>query len=498
MNIPYLMLAAILKLASPGEADFTSSLLEAASSDTEVVLAEGTYHFYLENAADKHFYVSNHDQPIPRKVFLPLEKKRELKIRGEGKGAKFLFHGSGLAILLRDTKNVTLENISIDWQERTIGEAIITVLDKENQRCEATWIAEPVWETANAMMIWDQDTKSIVPDTGDNCDVYKGRVGDILSYRSWQRPNPAICLYRAENTLLQNFVIHSAWGMGILAQRSSDISIIGGGVYPREGSYCSTLADATHFSNCRGLISSIGATYAGMMDDAINVHSTCLRIVERKNPTTIVAKYMHPQAIGFEVFRPGETLRFIRATTLETGDEVKVKKVVMHSPDLVTITFEPTASGNLPSFSLGDAIENADYQPSVIFRNNVVKNNRARGSLFTTPKRVIVEDNRFENVSGSAILLAGDANGWFESGACEDVQIRRNKFVNCLTSKYQFCEAVITAYPCVPNLEEQSKPYHKNIVVERNVFDCPKKPLQSWLSTGNIIWRDNEIIGEKR
>jgi hypothetical protein len=40
---------------------------------------------------------------------------------------------------------------------------------------------------------------------------------------------------------------------------------------------------------------------------------------------------------------------------------------------------------------------------------------------------VLIENNRFPS-SGSAILIAGDANAWYESGAVRDVTIRGHVF----------------------------------------------------------------------
>ena len=79
-------------------------------------------------------------------------------------------------------------------------------------------------------------------------------------------------------------------------------------------------------------------------------------------------------------------------------------------------------------------IENLEWTPEVYFADNVIRNNRARGSLFSTPKKTVVEKNVFDHTSGTAILLCGDCNGWFETGACHDVQIRNNKFINALTN----------------------------------------------------------------
>jgi hypothetical protein len=138
-------------------------------------------------------------------------------------------------------------------------------------------------------------------------------------------------------------------------------------------------------------------------------------------------------------------------------------------------------------------VENVDWFPRVHFKNNIVRNNRARGSLFTTPKSIIVEDNTFETIAGSAILLAGDANGWYESGACHDVLIRNNTFKNNLTSRFQFTEAVISIFPEIPDLAGQTEYYHRNVRIEGNTFDTFDVPLLFAISTKGLSFTNNRI-----
>lgn len=129
-----------------------------------------------------------------------------------------------------------------------------------------------------------------------------------------------------------------------------------------------------------------------------------------------------------------------------------------------------------------------------MFRNNIVRNNRARGTLFTTPGKVLVEGNLFDHSSGAAILLAGDAQGWYESGACHEVVIRRNTFINNLTSRYQFTNAIISIYPEVKQLNNQKDYYHRNILIEDNVFKTFDVPLLFAISAENIKFINNRII----
>ena len=114
-----------------------------------------------------------------------------------------------------------------------------------------------------------------------------------------------------------------------------------------------------------------------------------------------------------------------------------------------------------------------------MFSGNVIRNNRARGSLFSTPKKTVVEKNVFDHTSGTAILLCGDCNGWFETGACHDVQIRNNKFINALTNQFQFTNAVISIYPEIPDLKSQKRYFHSFFVFVFFFFEIFFLPIYS-------------------
>ena len=112
-------------------------------------------------------------------------------------------------------------------------------------------------------------------------------------------------------------------------------------------------------------------------------------------------------------------------------------------------------------------------------------------------RKTLVEDNLFEHTSGTAILLCGDCNGWYETGACREVIIRHNEFVNALTSLYQFTNAVISIYPEIPALAEQCLYFHGGkkdaIVIEENEFDTFDAPLLYAKSVDGLVFRRNVI-----
>ena len=169
----------------------------------------------------------------------------------------------------------------------------------------------------------------------------------------------------------------------------------------------------------------------------------------------------------------------------------------MQGSEYVTLTLD----GPLPEgVGVGDAVENADWQCSATFRGNVVRFNRARGTLFTTPKPVLVESNVFDRVSGTAVLLAGDAHYWFESGACRDVKVSGNVFRNCITSygSHGFSFGIISVCPTVHNIDAQIRRYHGNVSIEDNVFETFNVPLLYAFSTDGLTWRRNRIVRNGR
>ena len=237
------------------------------------------------------------------------------------------------------------------------------------------------------------------------------------------------------------------------------------------------------------------------MDDAINVHGIYLKIMERLDDHTLRARYMHDQAWGFDWGYAGDTVTFIRSQTMEYLDGVnRIAEITpLDGKDGIgmrefKIRFEQPVLAEVDG-KTPFGIENLTWTPEVYFAGNTIQNNRARGSLFSTPKKTLVENNQFLNTSGSAILLCGDCNGWYETGMCKDVTIRNNKFVNALTSMYQFTNAVISIYPEIPDLKNQVKYFHKgSVLIENNEFHMFDAPVLYAKSIQGLVFKNNKII----
>ena len=526
--LPYMGLSADVTLAPDAVRDRTDDIRRAvasvsASGGGSVKLADGVYHFYSSSATPFRFHVSNHDQPEERPVFLPFVGVTNVTLSAER--ATFVMHGMGTAMLVRDSRGITFQGLTVEWARPFFARAEIVGFEDGKTRVRFPTRDKVVVEDGRLMLVgedwkvnlrngnvFDRTTHEMVERTADIWFSGKGtacangdflvaadlskigagaKVGDVYVMRNGYRPHPIVCLDRATDTTFRNFVFRDGFGMGILAQKSENVTLRGGGCYPRDrNEYNSNTIDATHFSNCRGTVTVEDCRFEGMMDDALNVHSTSLGIIAKPSANVVRCRYMHPQSVGLDVFAPGDRIRFIAGKTLENGWIGTVRSVeTLDARDVVLTLTEPIPT----DYGVGDAVENADWQCAVVFRNNVVANNRARGVLFTTPKRIVCEGNVFDHVSGSAILLAGDAQGWYESGACEDVLIRRNTFRDCMTSAFQYCDGLVSIHPEVRDLAAQKRRYHRNVVIEDNDIETFDVPLLYALSAEDVVWRNNRV-----
>lgn len=499
-----------------------------------ISLPKGRYDFYPAEAAQRVYYISNHDQDNPKLVGLPFENMKNVIF--DGNGSDLIFHGRILPVSLVSSSNCTLKNFHIDFENPHISQIKVLENDTVNGHITyevAPWVKYEIrdssfvakgegWEHVPAWGIaFEGNTKRLVYRTSDirvgaenvaeispgviRCFQWNNKKlipGTVVAMRPYGRPTPGIFLSYNTHTTLQNIQVHYAEGMGLLAQMSKDIMLdsfsvcLRGDTDPR---YFTTQADATHFSGCKGKIISKNGLYEGMMDDAINVHGTYLKVKKQIDDKTLEGEYMHGQAYGFKWGEPGDKVQFIHAKTMEiVGSSNRIASIeaidkpVDQGVKLFRITFvEPVDAVVSDTTALG--MENLSWTPEVVFANNIIRNNRARGSLFSTPRKTLVENNLFDHTSGSAILLCGDCNGWFETGACRDVTIQNNKFINSLTNLFQFTNAVISIYPEIPDLDAQKKYFHSGIVIENNEFETFDAPILYAKSVDGLVFRYNSI-----
>lgn len=529
---------------APDSGEDSSPLLEQAlqairddlqgGKPAVITLLPGRYDFYPERSAAREYYISNHDQDNPKHVGMAFENMSNIVF--DGQGAELIFHGRMLPVAVVGSENCTFRNFSVDFENPHISQ--VQVIENNGEEGGITykvapWVEYEIrdsafvakghgWEHVPSWGIaFEEGTKRLVYRTSDIrvgtkrvAEISPGVIkspdwnnprlipGTVVAMRSYGRPTPGVFVSYSTNTTFENIKIHYAEGMGMLAQMSENITLDGFSVCLRGGDdprYFTAQADATHFSGCKGKIISVNGLYEGMMDDAINIHGTYLRVTKRIDGNTLEGRYMHKQSYGFEWGRPGDEVQFVKSNTMElTGGRNTITAIeAVDRPDYhgakeFRIIFEKPVGQEI-SEEGKFGIENLEWTPEVLFADNVIRNNRARGTLFSTPKTTVIERNLFDHTSGSAILLCGDCNGWYETGACNDVTIRNNRFINSLTNLFQFTNAVISIYPEIPELDKQEKYFHTGIVIENNYFETFDTPIVYAKSVDGLMFRNNVI-----
>lgn len=503
-----------------------------AFTDNHVTLKfqPGTYTFAPSESICRDYYISNHDQVVHHAVALAINGWQNLTI--DGGGSLFLCKGRMLPMAITKSWDITIKNLSIDFLHPHISQVTIVANDENGMRFrpseEVQWKIGKEgrftaygegWEsTYPSGIAFQGDTHHIVPQTSDLwCDMRgcidqgNGEIlapnwkddllpaGTVVALRGWWRPAPAIVLDDNDRITFRNVNVHYAEGMGLVAQRCTDIHLNGFNVCLRKGTgrYFTTQADATHFVQCKGEIRVENGLYEGMMDDAINVHGVYLRVRERINDHTLLCNFEHEQAYGYDWGNVGDEVSFIRSATMDQLSGTNfIERIEKVSPKQFRITLKNAVPAEVDTLE-GYGIENLTWTPSVIFRKCLVRNNRARGALFSSPKYTLCEKNVFDHTSGTAILLCGDCNGWYESGACRNLIIRKNKFINSLTNMFQFTNAVISIYPEIPHLEEAKTYFHGGnegaILIEKNKFVTFDHPLIYAKSVDGLTIRNNKV-----
>lgn len=464
--------------------------------------------YYCSNTAKKH---ENPDGT--RKTAIYLKDKKNIEI--DGNGATLLVHGKMTPLLFDGCENITLKNLTIDYACPTMAE--FTVLSNENGVCTVKINPEYLYCIENNELIWQGETgldgKPYWEDSyvgnrrhvkyfdpvqricldfgrnnlesekieiiGDNTLrlTFKNReaqlpVGSVIQTRNIIRDQTGSLFQRCKNLAFENLRVKFMHGLGMVSQYCENVSFVGCDFTPGEGRTVASTADFFQFSGCKGKLLIDGCVARGAHDDYVNVHGTHLRIVEKDDTeNSLLVRFMHAESWGFQAFEKGDELEFIRWDTLQPYAKTKVVAYERINDTDIRLFLDH----DLPEIIVGkDVVENATWTPDLCVRNCNFGPTAGRGILCTTRGEVVIENNRFENLWGPALLLEDDCNFWFESGYTTKVIFRNNLVIGC---DYGItCEGapVIRYTPKV--MDENFNGFvHGSLLVEGNRFENARK-----------------------
>jgi hypothetical protein len=489
-----------------------------------LVFPKGKYHFYPDKAYEELYCISNHGIYTLKRCGFPIKKIDNITIDGDG--SDFIFHGIINPFVVDFSSNVNLKNFSIDWERPMITQGLI--LKSEDSYIEVKISKEYPYKIDNNKMVfigedWEQygetiwsvmeiDSKTNAPAymSGDGIGVpfrnlnvqeiepgivrlkgnikRKPTVGNNLLFRHGDRYNPGIFIKDSKNINITGVNLYSANGMGVIAQKSENISIIKMNILPtpRSGRAFSLDADATHFVNCKGLVKLEECNFELQMDDPLNIYGIYGRVMECRDDHTLLVSLVHDMQKGVEIVADGDEIRLIRCKDLSSYGKNVVTECKRINIDYVLVS----VANPLPEdIEKNDTIENMSWNAELIIRDCNFKANRARGPLISTPCKVLVENNIF-NIPGCGVLIEGDSNYWFESGAVEDVTIRNNTFLECTFGDWG--KAVIQITPGIKE-PENAECYHRNIKIEGNTFKLFDSNLLYAHSVDGLTFKNNII-----
>ena len=483
---------------------FARALEACGGHDAVIIFPRGRYDFHP-------------DPDSEQTIAMALRGARNIVV--DGGGSEFVFHGRMKVFHVEDCENVTLRNFSTDWDRPYIsqGEFVAVTpqyVDLRIDRSQYSYVIEQGhirftgegWSAGvvdSYMNIYDKATGNIAYRTRDSHtgNIFNGEAeqvapdvvrfhGSILEREVPVRPGQIITLYHGTYILtgielcysrditLEDITLYHTLSNGVYGYRCENITLHRVSTTPRteKGRVFSTVADASHFTCCRGRILIDGCAHAGQGDDFMNVRGTYSRIESFKDRRTVLIDG--------------------RGWTMGATDTLWVvdRETMRRDAELVEFTDAVPAE-----VSEGMFLENKTWTPELVVRNcRFEKKNRARGMLVTTPRRVVIENNYF-NTAGAAILIEGDLDHWFESGSHTDLTIRNNRFVNCCTSgcetgdRWEWGEAPITISPSFRPDSPDSPSYHRNITICDNTFECFDAPVLFARSVENLRFERNRL-----
>ena len=519
------------------DTDITTALHHLFSeytSDTTFVFEKGDYYFSPCDEMRFDYSLSNTTELPVRTLGIYMKNMNSCTI--EGNGARFWFEGHMQPLTLDSCKNIVVKDIKINWKKPLVAEGIVRAVTPEYtdvyissesfpHRLSNEWLEFDVgageWYPLcnRSQIIFESHFRTVRRNTGDNFwvksiseleekDIYRfwlhypagAQVGDILVLRHNERYHAGIFSERCRDIFFENITVHSCGGLGCLSQFCENVTYKQVHFIPDRslGRFVTNgRDDGMHITCNKGKVTITECTFLGLMDDPINVHGCCVTGDEVVNMETLRCHYRHEQAMGFLYWaEAGHEVAFIDRKNMSRIGTAKVKSYKLESRDTFLLEFAealPKHILELAKIEDSLALENLTNTAELVCTNNRFGSCRARGMLISTPKPVLIENNYFES-SGSAILVAGDANNWFESGECNDVIIRNNVFTHaCLTSDYEFCQGVISICPTIPK-PEIDKPFHKNIVICNNTFDNADTTVLYAYSCKNLDFSNNLIF----
>ena len=484
----------------------------------ELVFEKGKEYNYNEKYCfQRDLAVSNHGYNGRKRVAVLLENISDFTL--DFNYSTLIFNSVIMPMAILNCQNIKIKNLSV---ENTALDILYSkVLSYENDSCIVENINQMpfvlmgnkmftscegrVFAPVDISIEFNGQTCEIEKNTGDNTlgreisdlDFYlledkkmrisrikrRPPIGNILAFDGGHRFSAGIFAEKSKNISFESIDIYSTFGMGLIAQCCENIKLNRFNTKRKGINLCTTQADATHFVQCYGNITVQNCTFEGMLDDALNIHGIYTKIVS-KSENAIFVKEIHSESKGIRIYNIGDKVNVVNKKSLISYSEKTIKSVKYINDELIYLKLNETTDDII----IGDSLENVTYLADLVFINNIVRNNRARGMLIANKGTNLISNNYF-HTSGSAIKFESDGEFWFESGGVGEVLIENNEFDYCNYGDWG--EYVIECQP--RSLVEEDKYFHKKISIINNKFKLKNENVIKLDNVEDFICKDNHF-----
>ena len=430
---------------APGDDDATAITNALVQLKAGGVLTLSAGHFHLSVSSTAPAAVFGHDLANVTIV---------------GDGAILVGTGAERLLGFDHCQHLTLRHLHITWDPLPYTVGTVTAQDAEFHGVDLA-IAAPFRAEAGrltkAVMGWDPVHDRCAADGWEvyQCNGERAEMSTITAAGAMRIPiqnhaslpatgaavvvrhevyaGGAIGLHACSDVTIDDVAIDTTPGMGLIAWECRDLTVRHLTVAPPPGLVMSSTADAMHFGACRGNITIADSHFAGMGDDALNIHGVYGLVVARPDDHTVVVQgaRLNPY---YDKARSAWTLPL-------AGDAIEACAV--DAPLLPTLQFTVaeahidgartviSSTEALPAaITVDSLLANTATLPVVRVARCQVRGNRARGFLLQS-RDVVVADCTFTDISGAAIQICCDDAQWCEGPGARDVRIHGCYFADC-------------------------------------------------------------------
>ncbi|MCP4785994.1 MAG: right-handed parallel beta-helix repeat-containing protein [Fuerstiella sp.] len=225
-----------------------------------------------------------------------------------------------------------------------------------------------------------------------------------------------------KRVVFENITNYTSPGLNYGGAHASEIGLFNCNVLIKPGSWHTSNADGTHFSQNRIGPWVEGCTFEGMSDDGANLYAHPTHVIQVRSdkefdiePT--IDWRPGDLVMGFEP-TSGEVLGKARVVTASVNEKTRTNHLTLDMPILGMKVSEQKDRN--ATYFLNLDLSSGNF----VFRDNTFRNVRRFGILMQTHDG-LVENNTFEGVSSSSIIVR-NSSGWPEGFATGNIVIRGN------------------------------------------------------------------------